>query len=285
VPEFLRFTAKFRQPMYDGGDLRGKTILLYGEQGFGDMIHFARYATLVAERGGKVVLACPQKVLRLMRGVKGIGQFVSPLDQLPEFEVHCPLPSLPHVLGRPRPEDVPWRGAYLKSKKENREKFADFVRRAEGKLKVGLVWCGRSAPAGRSIPLRMLGALGDPGVQFYSLQIGEGSEEARRPPDGMNLIDATGRITDFADTAGLIDQMDLVIGIDTAVVQLAGAMGKPVWTMLKRWPDWRWLLDREDSPWYPTMRLFRQKSARDWSNVVDRVAEALRDRLAVTTEE
>jgi tetratricopeptide (TPR) repeat protein len=276
VPEFLPFTAEFDQPMWDGSDLRDKTILLYGEQGFGDTIHFARYVPLAAKRARKIVVACQPMVLRVISSLENVEQFVSPLDRLPDFQVHCPLPSLPSVLGATGPEHVPWNGAYLKSSEENRAKFVDCLREGDGKLKVGLVWCGRALPAGRSIPLKMLGRLASPRVQFYSLQVGEGSEEAGTPPPGMKLIDVTARFGDFADTAGLIDQLDLVIGIDTAVVQLAGALGKPVWTLLKRWPDWRWLLDGQDSPWYPTMRLFRQTSNGQWGDVVEKVSVALK---------
>jgi tetratricopeptide (TPR) repeat protein len=278
VPEFEPFTAEFTQPMWDGGDLRGRTVLLYGEQGFGDSIHFARYAPLVSQRGGKAVMACQPKVLRLMKTLPGIEKFVSPLDKLPDFDVHCPLPSLPLVLKMPTPEDYQWTGAYLKSDGVLRRQFEDAIAQAGKKLKVGLVWCGRTKPAGRSIPLAMLGALADPSVLFYSLQIGEGSNETAAP--GMNLINLTDRITDFADTAALIDQMDLVIGIDTAVAQLAGALGKPVWTMLKRVPDWRWQTSGDRTPWYPTMRLFRQKAFGEWGPVIQEVAAALRSRLA-----
>jgi Tfp pilus assembly protein PilF len=278
VPEFSEFTAEFQQPMWDGGDLAGRTVMLYGEQGFGDTIHFARYVPLVRKRGGKAVMACQPKVLRLMKGLPGVEEFVSPLDALPKFDLHCPVPGLPLALGMPRPENYSWAGAYLKSDAKDRERFAEEIGGASGKLKVGLVWSGRAKPEGRSIPLRMLAPLAHPNVQFYSLQVGEGSTET--PAETMTLIDATSKIRDFADTAALIDQLDLVIGIDTAVVQLAGALGKEVWTMLKRVPDWRWQMSGDRTPWYPTMRLFRQMEFGDWGPVIGEVAAALAARAA-----
>jgi tetratricopeptide (TPR) repeat protein len=278
VPEFEPFKAEFGVPMWGGDELGERTVLLYGEQGFGDTIHFARYAALVAGRGGKVVLACQPKLLRLMKTLGRFEGFFSSADGLPRFDAHCPVPSLPMVLGMARPEDYRWTGAYLKSEAKDRLKFAREIGSAGGKMKVGVVWSGRAKPEGRSIPLQKLGELAHPKAQFYSLQVGEGASEAKRAPGGMNLIDATDRIGDFADTAGLIDQLDLVIGIDTAVVQLAGAMGKDVWTMLKRVPDWRWQMRGEGTAWYPTMRLFRQERDGDWGPVVREVGAALRER-------
>jgi ADP-heptose:LPS heptosyltransferase len=183
---------------------------------------------------------------------------------------------LPLVMGLPRPQDVPWNGPYLKSDPENRVKFADVIQQGAGKLKVGLAWAGRASPRGRSIPLSSLAPLASERIQFYSLQIGEGSAEAKSPPAGMNLIDATARISDFADSAALIDQMDLIVCIDTAAAQLAGALGKPVWILLRRVPDWRWMIDRADTPWYPTAKLFRQETAGDWRGPIAKLAEELK---------
>jgi tetratricopeptide (TPR) repeat protein len=276
VPAFSRGISRFTKPLWDGSDLAGKRILLHCEQAFGDTIHFSRYIPLVARRGGKLLLLYQPPLGRLLHSLDGPIEFVSPGDPLPEFDVHCPLPSLPIVMGLPTPQDVPWTGSYFKTDPETRQKFSDVVAQGEGKLKVGLIWAGRAAPPGRSIPLEMIAALADPRIQFYSLQIGDGAEEAKSPPPGMNLIDATDRIKDFADSAALMDQLDVIVTIDTAAAQLAGALGKRTFTLLKRIPDWRWLLDRSDSPWYPSMQLFRQEQSGDWQAPVARVAAALK---------
>ena len=276
VADFRPAISRFARPTWDGSEIAGRRILLHCEQAFGDSIHFARYIPLVARRAGKTVVYCPAVLRRLFLSLEPRVELIGPEDALPEFDVHCPLPSLPMAMRLVRPEDVPWNGSYLKSDPEIRGKFADLIERGRGKLKVGLIWAGRAKPVGRSVPLGMLGALANPGVQFYSLQVGEGAEEAKRPPEGMELIDAPGRIADFADSAALMDQMDLIISIDTAGAQLAGALGKPVWTLLKRVPDWRWLLEREDSPWYPTMRLFRQETIGQWREPIERMALALK---------
>jgi tetratricopeptide (TPR) repeat protein len=278
VPKFREVISRYARPVWDGSELGGKRILLHCEQAYGDTLHFARYIPLVARRGGEIVLFYPPAMRRLLQTLDAQIEFAQP-EPLPDFESHCPLPSLPLVMGLISPTDVPWNGPYLKSDPADRLKFADVIAQGEGKLKVGLVWAGRALPPGRSVPLQMLAALAHPGVQFYSLQIGEGAQEAKSPPEGMNLIDATDRIGDFADSAALMDQLDLIVTIDTAAAQLAGALGKPVWTLLKRVPDWRWLLDREDSPWYPTMRLFRQEKIGDWQAPVNRLAEALKGLL------
>jgi len=280
VPAFRELMPDFTQPMWDGGDLRPKRILLHAEQGFGDTIHFARYVQAVAAGGGKILLACQPKLLRLMKSLHGVAQFVATNQALPDFDLHCPLPSLPHVLGLHEPQSLPWRGAYLHSEEALRRKFADVLEQAGAKLKVGLVWAGRALPPGRSVPLAMLAPLADPRVQFYSLQVGEGAEQAKSAPSGMQLSDATDRISDFADTAALMDQLDLIVSIDTAAAQLAGAMGKAVWTLLKHVPDWRWMLRRSDSPWYPTMRLFRQEKDGDWTRPIQRAAMELKSLLA-----
>jgi tetratricopeptide (TPR) repeat protein len=276
VPAFRAGISRFTQPMWDGSDLAGKRIFLHCEQAFGDTIHFARYVPLVAARGGNIRLLYQPPMRRVLESLNAKIEFISPGDPLPDFDVHCPLPSLPLAMGLLNPHDVPWTGPYFKSDPESRQKFSDVIAQGAGKLKVGLIWAGRASPPGRSIPLHQLAPIADPRIQFYSLQVGEGAEEAKSPPEGMNLIDATERIKDFADSAALMDQLDLIVTIDTAAAQLAGALGKRVLTLLKRVPDWRWILDRSDSPWYPTMKLFRQDRAGDWNPPVARLAAELK---------
>jgi Flp pilus assembly protein TadD len=276
IADFQSPFPRFSRPLWDGKPLNGRRILLHTEQGFGDSIHFARYVQIVAQAGGEIILAAPPKLFSLFKSIPNVHQLVSADQELPQFDAHCPLPSLPYVLGLPEPI---WNGPYLRADPTLKSKFSEIIAQSEGRLKVGLVWHGGAQPAGRSIPLRMLASLVDPGIQFYSLQIGAGREQVDPLLPETNMIDPADRIADFADTAALMDQLDLIISIDTASAQLAGALGKRVWTLLKFVPDWRWLLDRDDSPWYPTMRLFRQKKGGDWTYPVENLAAALKDLL------
>jgi len=278
-PNFPSARCDFAQRQWDGSELAGRRILLHAEQGFGDTIQFVRYAPLVAARGGQVILACPPELHRLLNDLSGITGAIAFDAPLPPFDVHCPLLSLPLAFGTTLPS-VPRAVPYLHG---HAAELARWQRELAGDrhFKVGLVWAGKSTHANdrnRSLPLSALAPLARiSGVSFYSLQKGAAAEQAKTPPAGMTLIDHTNELHDFADTAGLIAQLDLIISVDTAVVHLAGALGKPVWTLLPFVADWRWLLERSDSPWYPTMRLFRQPAVGDWSNVVEQVSVALAD--------
>jgi len=269
------FTSPCRHtdiPLWDGSPLHGRTILLHAEQGFGDAIQFARYAPLVAQRGGNVVIECHPQLVRLMQGVGGV-QAVFPFGApLPPFSCQSPLLSLPTIFGTIL-QSVPSRCPYISIHDEYRKKWAALISTHSASLRVGLVWAGKSYPDPlRSCRLAELAPLvTNHDVTFYSLQLGAGSEQAASPPSGMTLIDLTDQIHDFVDSAALIGQLDLVVSIDTAVAHLAGALGKPVLLLLPYAPDWRWLLDRSDSPWYPTMQIFRQKKAGNWGEVVGRV--------------
>jgi tetratricopeptide (TPR) repeat protein len=276
IPEFRPALARLDRPLWDGADPAGQRILLHTEQAFGDTIHFARYIHAVISRGATVCVAAHPKTARLLASISGVDRFSSDADSLPDFDIHCPLPSLPHAL---KIADPFWSGPYLRADSQLKPKFEPFIAQAAGKLKVGLVWAGGARPPGRSIALSQLAPLAHRDIQFYSLQIGPGREQAQSPPPGMNLIDPTQAIADFADSAALVDELDLLVTIDTAAAQLAGALGKRVWTLLKFVPDWRWLLDRDDSPWYPSMRLFRQETAGDWETPINRLAAELRGLL------
>jgi tetratricopeptide (TPR) repeat protein len=269
----------FTQPRWDGCSFEGRTLLIHAEQGFGDAIQFFRYLPLVVQRGGKIIVECHPELERIFQAAAGSCQVVARGQPPPNFDLHCSLLSLPQVFGATLadiPKDVP----YLQPDAEETRRWQGRLADHSTVMKVGLVWAGSSGhknDRNRSIELARLAPLMQtPGVGFFSLQKGNVDTGAKTSPAGMELIDWTRDLKDFADTAALIANLDLVIAVDTAVAHLAGAMGKPVWTLLPFVPDWRWLLEREDSPWYPTMRLFRQPLRGDWDSVIRRVADELR---------
>jgi tetratricopeptide (TPR) repeat protein len=279
VKDFVSPYPSYGQPQWDGSDLAGRTILLHWEQGFGDTIQFIRYVPLVAERCGKVVVKSQPQLHRLLQSMPGVDQWILPGEPLPPFDAHCPLMSLPLALGttvQTIPGSVPYLHADSRAIECWRERLA---RDSVGpKLKLGLVWAGSATQKNdrRSLPLSLLAPLVRVrGVDFYSLQKGEPARQAMAPPGGMNLIDWTEELRDFADTAALLAGLDLVITVDTAVAHLAGAMGKDVWVLVPFEPDWRWPPGRDASPWYPTARLFRQQATGRWNEVIERVAGCL----------
>jgi Flp pilus assembly protein TadD len=262
----------FSQPQWRGEALRGETILLHGEQGLGDTMQFARYATMVAERGGRVVLEVQPGVRRLIGGMDGVAQVLSRGDDLPEFAWHCPLMSLPLAF-ETELASIPRAVPYLRADEVERVAWANKL--AGKDLRIGLAWGGdpkHTRERVRSIRLAELAPLtAIAGTRFYSLQKGPAAAQIREIPAGMEIVDLDAEQKDFADTAAIVANLDLVISIDTSVAHLAGAMGKPVWVLLHHAPDWRWMLDREDSPWYPTARLFRKSAGEGWDAVVERV--------------
>ena len=267
----------FAKPVWTGQDLRGKTILLRSEQGFGDTIQFIRYAPLVKALGATVLVQVRSGLEGVTARVAGIDRFVRPGDPIPEFDFHIHLLSLPGLFGTDIdsiPADVP----YLSVEPGRASYWANRLP-SRSELKVGLAWAGNPAhlqDRQRSIPLHVLAPLGTlEGVRFYSLQKGLPEERIDLRAPGLELEDLGSELHDFSDTAAAIGQLDLVICVDTAVGHLAGALGKPVWLLLPHSGDWRWLQGREDSPWYPTMRLFRQSQRGAWGEVVDRVRKAL----------
>ncbi len=262
----------FSQPRWDGGPLAGRTILLHAEQGWGDTIQFVRYAPLVAERGGRVILECQPELSQLFKGLRGVEQLMVLGDLLPPFDLHCPLLSLPAAMGT-TVDSVPAEVPYLKADETAAASWRERLSVSGEKLKVGLVWAGRPTHTNdhnRSMRLSHFAPLSGIGnIVFYSLQKGSAAAQS-----GLELIDFAAELNDFSDTAALVSGLDLVIAVDTAVAHLAGAMGKPVWVLLPMSADWRWLTNREDSPWYPTMRLFRQRRWGDWDGVVEEVSAA-----------
>ncbi len=269
---------RFAQPRWRGEPLHGRRIFLHTEQGFGDMIQFLRYVPGVVERGGRVILETRSELFPLVLNYSGVEQIVCMGDAPGDFDLYCPLLSVPAVLGTTL-ENLPSAVPYLTAPAASAAIWHQRLGGPTNLLRVGLAWRGRPQPRGRSIPINIFAPLALPGrVIFYSLQI-EPLSPTDSLPNGLDLTDLSSNITDFAELAGIITQMDLVISIDTAVAHLAGAMGKPVWVLLPKPADWRWLLDRTDSPWYPSMRLFRQQVRGQWGPVLQSVAVALKQQV------
>lgn len=269
---------------WNGEDLEAKTILLHAEGGRGDTIQFVRYVPMVAALGARIVLECQPELCRLVSGLADSITVIPFGQPVPAFDVHCPLMSLPRVFGT-RLETIPRDVPYLTPDPSILDKWKAMLGPANGRKRVGLVWAGRPEhqyDRARSMTLCDLAPLAQiEGFDFFSLQKGPASHQTLDPPIGMTLKDHTELLTDFAETAGLVSHLDLVITVDTAVAHLAAALGRPTWVMLAFAPDWRWLLDRSDSPWYPRARLFRQKSIGDWTNVVREVCGDLRTSMQI----
>ena len=266
----------FSQPLWSGEPLEGKTILLHAEQGLGDAIQFVRYVPMVAKRGGKILLECQPALVRLFSRIGSVQQVIARDEPLPAFDVHSPLMSLP--LAFPAEiNSIPAKIPYLKAAPKDAASWKKRLASDGAGRRVGLVWAGSSEHRGdrtRSIHLSDFAALaGIDGNIYYSLQKGDAADQS--PPPGLPLRDFTADLNDFCDTAAMLENLDLVISVDTAVAHLAGAMGKAVWVLVSSAPDWRWLREGEETPWYPTMRIFRQKSRGDWGEVMGRVAERL----------
>ncbi len=261
----------FTQARWDGFPIEGKTILLHAEQGSGDTIQFARFADLVARRGAKVILECPRGLVQVLKGVAGVSQIIAAGDGLPPFDTHCPLLSLPWAL-RLGLDGIPASVPYLHADQSLSQVWQDRLAEYKDEIRIGIVWAGdpqHPRDSSRSTTSEGFERIANiPGVRLFSLQKNKGGNPLLLNP---NVVDCTPELDDYSDTAALISQLDLVISVDTSIAHLAGALGRPVWTMLPYFPDWRWMLDREDSPWYPSMRLFRQTSRGDWSSVFDRI--------------
>ncbi len=278
----------FAQPLWLGEEaIAGKTILLHAEQGMGDAIQFCRYARLVTDLGARVILEAPVPLLSLFTTLDGVSQLVAHGSALPPFDRHCPLMSLPLAL-KTEVSSIPAPIAYLRPDPAKRGRWQQKLGE-KNKLRVGLAWSGgfrRFRPElwdlneRRNINLAKLAPLRNERIDYYSLQKGLPAESdlARMKElawNGPEIIDYTSELHDFSETAALIDNLDLVISVDTSIAHLAGALGKPVWILNRFDTCWRWLLDRDDSPWYPTARLYRQERAGDWDGVVERITADL----------
>jgi tetratricopeptide (TPR) repeat protein len=283
---------QFQQPLWLGDSgLAGKTLLIHAEQGYGDTIQFARYVPLVARQAAHTVLEVPQPLVSLLSGLDPTVTVVPEGETLPPFDLHCPFMSLPLAFGT-RLETIPADVPYLAVPKDQTETWRRRLAPLPG-LRVGLVWAGaprHSQPSSNALDRRRSVSLahfarfaGIPGLSLVSVQKGEAAVQAQSPPDAMQIHDWTDLLNDFSDTAALVEALDLVISVDTSVVHLVGALGKPVW-MLNRFDTcWRWLLGRDDSRWYPTLRQFRQPAPGDWGPVIDAVTQALTQLVSYTS--
>jgi tetratricopeptide (TPR) repeat protein len=276
------------QPRWLGVEsLVGKTLLLHGEQGLGDTLQFCRYAKLAAERGAEVILEVPRSLASLLVNLEGVAQVVVTGDSLPAFDYYSSLMSLPLAF-KTAVANVPAQVPYIRSCAKKSRCWQELLG-ATIKRRVGLVWSGGFRPdqpevwsvnSRRNIPLLKFASLRHPDIEFYSLQKGQPVESELADVvagkwDGPDVLDFTHLLNDFSDTAALVDQMDLVIAVDTSTAHLAGALGKPVWLLNRFDSCWRWLLDRTYSPWYPTLRLYRQESPGDWDGVIEKVRRDL----------
>ncbi|HEX8964467.1 MAG TPA: tetratricopeptide repeat protein [Rhodocyclaceae bacterium] len=280
------------QPRWTGTQsLQGKTIVLDAEQGLGDTLQFCRYAEPLAQLGASVILRVPRPLVGLLATVPGAAGAIAEDEPLPAFDFRCPMMSAPLAL-KTTLETIPARIPYLHSDAAKCARWAQRIGDAGG-LRVGLVWSGGfradqpdtwEVNRRRNVPLAKLAALALPGVRFFSLQKGEEAvaqlRELQATRGDPAIADFTAELHDFSDTAALVDNLDLVVSVDTATAHLAGALGKEVWLLNRFDTCWRWLLDRRDSPWYPGLRLFRQASPGDWDGVVAAVRAALAERLA-----
>lgn len=257
---------------WHGEPLRARTILLFAEQGYGDTLQFARFASLLAAKGAHVVLACQRALVRLLEGTDGVAEVVPVDGPMPPHDYVAPLMTVPYRLGLTL-ETLPNKAPYL------RPPEALDLDEPAGPLKIGIAWAGSAANRinrRRSCPVVALAPLvGRSDVTLYSLQVGSEAGALQHVPFGNRVIDLTPRLGDFRDTASAMMALDLIVTIDTATAHLAGALGRPVWTMLSSGGDWRYLEGRSDSPWYPTMRLFRQSAPGDWAGVVASIGRAL----------
>jgi tetratricopeptide (TPR) repeat protein len=269
----------FTQPKWLGDQaIAGKTILIYPDEGLGDSIQFVRYVPMLAARGARVILVSRDPLYQLFSGLPGVSQcFPESARSLPGFDMHCPITSLPLAFGT-RLETIPAAKSYLPAPaKDSVQVWEDRLHRHD-RLRVGLVWSGNPKHVNdrkRSIPLQLFSHLLDVDASFVSLQKNPKPDDQAFLRDRTDIVDLTAHLTDFAETAALVSCLDLVITVDTSVAHLAAALGRPTWILLPYTPDWRWLLDRDDSPWYPTVRLFRQSETRDYRNVLDRVRSEL----------
>jgi tetratricopeptide (TPR) repeat protein len=268
---------QFPQPRWQGEPPAGKRILLHCEQGVGDTLQMLRYVPLIAAKGGRVIVQCQPPLHRLLASQSGVEQVVPLGSSLPEFDVHCPFMSLPMVM-QTGPATLPANVPYVNGDPKLAEAMASVVAGPPG-LKVGIAWAGNPSfmhDRFRSTSLDRLASLAKAtGVRWFSLQKGDAAAQLKNPPPGMGITDLSAHLNDFADTAAVMANLDLVISTCTSVAHLAGAMGRPLWVMLSTSADWRWLRDRSDSLWYPTARLFRQPRQGDWEAVAQAIADEL----------
>jgi tetratricopeptide (TPR) repeat protein len=277
-------SARFAEPMWlGGGNIDGKTILVYADEGLGDMIQFARYIPAVAALGARVVLAVDKPARALLSGLAGVSKCLEgSIEEPTAFDLHCPISGLPLAFDT-RIETIPSQVSYLPAPPDRLVEAWQGRLRPHDRLRVGLVWSGNPQHVNdhnRSIPLRMFLSLLDTDARFVSLQKDPRPADRAVLQERSEIVDLTAHLTDFSETAALVSCLDLVITVDTGVAHLSAALGCPTWILLPYMPDYRWLLDRDDSPWYPTARLFRQSESRDYESVLHRVRDELKAWIA-----
>jgi hypothetical protein len=267
----------FAAPLWMGReDIRGKTILLHSEQGIGDTLQFCRYAPMAAARGAHVVLEVHPPLKALLSQLPGVSRVLAMGEPLPPFDCHTPLLSLPRAF-ETRLENIPADIPYLRAPQGHLDQWRARLGAKTG-LRVGLAWSGSRTlknDRNRTLALAAFAPLRMPGITFVALQKDIRDTDRAALDGDVPILHFEDELADFRDTAALTELMDVVICVDTSIAHLAGAMGKPVWLLLPFAPDWRWLLEREDSPWYPTLRLFRQPTPGDWQPVLDRLKRNL----------
>jgi hypothetical protein len=277
--ELIGASRNFIQPFWlDGECLKGKTILLHAEQGLGDTIQFCRYVKLIVDLGAKVIIEVQRPLVKILTNFAGVTTLIAQGDPVPDFDYHCPLLSLPLAF-KTDINSIPNPHQYLIAEPSRVALWKD--RLGSDSFKIGISWQGSTGPGakGRSFNLAQLVKIAHlPNVQLISLQKGYGSEQMQNLPFGMKVLDLGDALDAdgaFLDTAAVMKNLDLVISCDTAVVHLAGALGVKTWVALKFVPDWRWMLDRTDSPWYPSLTLYRQEVAGEWGPVFDKMRQDL----------
>jgi tetratricopeptide (TPR) repeat protein len=284
LPELPIARFDYPQPRWLGKEpVDGKTILVQMDEGSGDTIQFVRYVPMLAARGARIILMVADTLCPLLSGLAGVSECVPfSATTLPAFDMYCPITSLPLAFGT-KLDTIPTETAYLPAPAASRLQIWEDRLGPHDRLRVGLVWSGNPKHVNdhnRSLPLSALVQLLDLDATFVSLQKDLKPEDKVTLLAQTNIVDLTDHLTDFAETAALVSSLDVVITVDTSVAHLAGALGRPTWILLPYWPDYRWLLDRDDSPWYPTARLFRQTEARDYVSVLERVRAELQTLVA-----
>lgn len=277
LPHTTRIERKVQRPRWDGRRIEGRTLLIHDEQGFGDTFQFLRMVPWARERSGaRLVLEIAPEVLPLARRTRCFDEIITRGTIPPAFDVHCEMMSLPMVMGL-KLADLPGPMPYLAPEPGRLARWRKRLARLPRPL-VAVVWAGRPEhhnDANRSMALADFAPLALPGVTFLAVQKGPKAAEAKAPPAGMSLVSLSDEIRDFEDTAAILSIADLLVSVDSSPVHLAGALGRPAWVLLPFVPDWRWLLERSDTPWYPGIRLFRQDRRGDWSAALGRAAADL----------